>query len=153
VDRRFRDGREFADAGVALRDGQRGELTLTELLRAPKISVVLRVVANSSSGADGSIMHKKTKSPVLSLLSLICALAGCASSPVQVPPNAELVWAGDVNSSPDFGVMTRHHYGELYLVDDATGHIQAIRTHEAESPSFSFPSGAKMYHIYFVEID
>jgi hypothetical protein len=56
-------------------------------------------------------------------------LSGCVA-PIQVPADARLVWAGEavgdqIKFFPD-GSWPDH--GQLYFVDDATGHVEYVFT-------------------------
>ncbi len=57
-------------------------------------------------------------------------LGSCAAAPIQVPADARLIWAGEavgaqIQFFPD-GNWPQH--GQLYFVDDATGHVEYVFT-------------------------
>jgi hypothetical protein len=83
------------------------------------------------------------------------AVGGCAMSPpVEVPPEAELVWLGQIDKSSDvgdFGLVVHHQAGQVYLVDDANGRVEGVNSVSAGDPPFTFNNvPPKRYRLYFI---
>jgi hypothetical protein len=83
------------------------------------------------------------------------AIGGCMTSPpIEVPLEAELVWLGQFQQSTDLGDferVTHNQTGQMYLVDDASGKVEAVVTVTPDHPRFNFDNvdKSKKYRLYF----
>ena len=88
---------------------------------------------------------------MVAAVAALAALAGCAR-PLGVPRGAELVWYGKPAGPDAFRDLAWERAGQLYVVDDKSGRVKAVRTVWPAKPNFSFTIRRdRAYRLYFRE--